>query len=113
MSDIHFILRYHPAAAWNFLLTYSSVRQGLDQDGINYGGNPLSPDLIRAGDFDQFVGQGMANSVQQAYLRVSRQLWNADLYAEVEARYRQENDLQSSMIMGGLRWHIQPRLVKF
>ncbi|MEM6345023.1 MAG: capsule assembly Wzi family protein [Bacteroidota bacterium] len=113
LSDIHFILRYHPAAAWNFLLTYSSVRQGLDQNGINYGGNPLSPDLIRAGDFDQFVGQGLANTVQQAYLRVSRQLWNADLYAEVEARYRQENDLQSAMILGGLRWHIQPRLVKF
>ncbi|MEL7533300.1 MAG: hypothetical protein AAFN10_18450 [Bacteroidota bacterium] len=113
LSDIHFILRYHPAASWNFLLTYSSVRQGLDQDGLNYGGNPLSPDLIRAGDFEQVVGQGLANRVQQAYLRVSRQLWNADLYAEIEARYRQENDLQSMMIMGGLRWHIQPRLVKF
>lgn len=113
LSDIHLILRYHPFAAWNFLATYSRITQGLDQDGINYGGNPLSPDLIRAGDFEQIVGQGAVSNVQQAYFRMSRQLWNADLYAEVEGRYRRQNDLQSVMLMGGLRWHIQPRNVKF
>jgi hypothetical protein len=113
LYDYHLILRYHPYPAWNLVASYSFLRKGLDQDGLNYGGDVRLPFVNRPGDFDQQVAQGMQLDVHQVYGRLSYQLWNLDAYLEGEARYRQSNELRSLSFLVGLRTQIQGRPVKY
>lgn len=119
VSDYHLILRYHPWPALSALLSYSATRQGLDQDGFNYGGDPDIPsgnrpgETVAAQDFGHRIGQGLEFQVQQVYGRLSFQLWRTSMYAEIEGRWRKENDLTSLSIMAGLRANIAPRVIRY
>jgi hypothetical protein len=112
LYDWHALLRYHPFPAWNFQFSWSQLLQGRDENGINYGGQIMQSDVLRAGDTEQFVGQGASWRVGQAYFRASYQLWHTDWYAELEARYRQENDYTTAMVLAGIRTQLLPRPVK-
>ncbi len=115
-------VRYHPLPSLNILFAYTYRYQGRDPEylrGINYGGsferatgnrpinNPDNP------GFDHEIGQGDLWRTQQLYGRISWQWGSKDIFLEVEGRYRQENELRSSTIMGGLRANIAPNTVKF
>ncbi|MDX2247682.1 MAG: hypothetical protein SF052_12935 [Bacteroidia bacterium] len=113
LENYFFSVRYHPFPAWNILLTYTRLQKGLDEGGINYGGDLSVPDINRPGDFNNFVGQGKPWKVSQIYGRLSWQLKNTDIYAELEGRYRTENENTSTSFLGGIRVNILPREVKF
>ena len=119
LQDLHVIARYHPAPAWNFQFIASFLGKGIDEDGINYGGNANQPFINWPSDFNNVVGQGNLLNVRQLYGRISMQIGQSDVFAEVEGRYRQEQDSsgtidqQSLSVIGGLRVNIVPRPVKF
>lgn len=114
LEDLFLGVRYHPLPALNFELSYLRLTQGLDVDGINYGGDINRSYVVdRAGDFGQVVGQGAVLQIDQLYGRCSYQLWNTDIYAEIEGRYRTENEATSVDILGGIRMGIPHRVPKF
>ncbi|MEZ4829995.1 MAG: hypothetical protein R3C61_27485 [Bacteroidia bacterium] len=113
LNQYFFALRYHPFPAWNIFISYNHLNKGLDSGGINYGGDISVPDINRPGDFDNYVGQGDPWKVQQVYGRLSWQVDHTDIYAELEVRYRTENENRSVSALGGLRVNILPREVKF
>lgn len=114
LSDYHFTLRYHPLPAWNLMLVYSHGLKGLDTGTINYGGDPGRSYIVdRPGDFDNAVGQGSPQEVDMLYGRLSFQLWQTDIYAELEGRHRIENEFTSTSILGGLRVHFSPGSVRY
>ncbi|MEM7657899.1 MAG: capsule assembly Wzi family protein, partial [Bacteroidota bacterium] len=113
LQDVHLILRYRPFPAWQVMASYSYLVKGLDEEGINYGGDIRVPFVNRPGDFDQVVGQGVRQEVQQFYGRLSYQIGQLDAYLEGEARYRTDNDLRSASFLIGLRTQIQPRPIKY
>ena len=112
--DLYLGLRYHPLPPLNLELAFTTLNQGLDSQGINYGGDiNRSYSVDRAGDFDQVVGQGAPLDISQLYGRLTYQLWHTDIYAEVEGRYRKENERESASIMAGIRMGLPHRNVKF
>lgn len=114
LNNVNVILRYHPFPAWNFYLAYSQINKGLDEDGINYGGNPnLSYEVNRVRDFGNEVGQGVPLDIQHVSGRLTYQLFKTDIYAELEGRWRQENDFQTLSLIGGIRVGIPSRAVKY
>lgn len=108
LSEIQFIMRYHPFPRWNVQLTYGDLRQGLDQEGLNYGADPqvVTGNRPAERDFGIRIGEGDPYRLRQLHGRLTYQLWNSDLYAELEGRYRQENDFRSASVMLGLRANI-------
>ncbi|WNJ20399.1 capsule assembly Wzi family protein [Pontibacter sp. G13] len=113
LRDFHFIGYYQPNPRWHLFGSYSYLIKGLDQDGINYGGDAgISSLADRLGDFDHFVAQGESYVVHQAFGRISRQLFKGDMYLEMESRYRRMNDDQSLTFMAGLRLNMVGRTVK-
>ena len=114
LKGYHLMARYHPFPAWNVHLVFSQLDQGLDSANLNYGGIVTRPFVNRAGgDFDNFVGQGIPYRVTQLQGRLTWQPWEADIYLEVEGRYRQEADRRSLSALGGLRVGIAPREVRW
>lgn len=114
LYDYHFILRYHPLPAWNLLLAYSHSLKGLDEGGINYGGDAEKSYVVgRPGDFNNVVGQGQQLEMDMLYGRLSFQLGNTDIYADLEGRYRRENELTSTSLLGGIRVHFSPGRMRY
>ncbi len=114
LENWYLSFRYHPLPALNIELTFNQLEQGLDENGINFGSDiNLTYAANRAGDFDQVVGQGSPLTIDQVYGRLTYQLWNTDIYAEIEGRYRQENSRTSASIIGGIRLNIPQRVVKY
>jgi len=105
---------YHPFPNWNIELFYNRLSQGLDEDDTNFGASINRSYLVnRAGDFDQEVGQGITRTVDQLYGRLTYQLWKTDIYAEMEGRYRKDQEAESASIIAGLRFNIPHRVVKY
>ncbi len=113
LQDVTMILRYHPFPSWNVYMRFSQMLQGLDEGGLNYGGDVrVSDQFHRASDFPQ-LGQGFALQVTQLYGRLSYQLGDTDIYLEAEGRYRVENGIRSLQMLGGLRGNLATNEVRF
>lgn len=114
LSEMVFVLRYHPFPRLNLQLTYSDLRQGLDLDGFNYGGDPevVTGNRPPERDFGIKIGEGDPYRLQQLHGRLSYQLWDSDMYVEMEGRYRRTQDLQSASLMLGLRTNVSYRPLK-
>lgn len=113
-------LNYHPFPRWNFQASALRGVKGNDLNGKNYGGNinsiysellPKSP--INSLDYGYFVGFGDKINITQLYGRISYQILDTDIFAEIEGRYRQENAQRSASVWGGLRMNIAPRVAKY
>jgi hypothetical protein len=113
LSDWFFGLRWRPLPMLHAELAYSGLDKGLDENGINYGGDLSIPHTSRPGEFGNRTGQGVPFRVRQAYGRLSWQLWRLDAWLELEGRYRTENELRSLSFLGGLRATLAPRPVRF
>jgi hypothetical protein len=111
--DLQLIARYQPYPRWTVYGSITRSFKGLDGNGINYGGNVARPYTIRYQDYNNFVGQGSPFQVTQAYGKISYRILGLDGYAELEGRYRKENDQQSMSILGALRFNFSDRLLKY
>lgn len=106
LQDLNLILRYQPFARWHVQGAFTTLLKGLDTNGLNYGGNVFEPYTSSFQDFNNTVGQGAAWRMTQLYGRISYQLLSLDAFAELEGRYRKENDNTSVSIMGTLRFNL-------
>jgi hypothetical protein len=119
LRDLSVMVRYHPLPAWNLFLAVSRIQQGLDEYGINYGSNINLPYTIGRPqyspdpDFGHTITQGRLLTINQVYGRLSWQLFKTDIYAEVEGRFRQENEVKSLSVQGGLRANLPSRAIKY
>lgn len=73
-SETLFILRYKITPRFTVYGTTMWARQGIDENGLNYGGNLLLDYDTRARDFGNFLGQGVPLYTRSADLRLSYML---------------------------------------
>ncbi len=113
-------VNYHPFPRWNFQGSALRGQKGNDLNDKNTGGNinsvyseslPKSPinDLY----YGYYVGFGDKINITQLYGRISYQLFDTDIYAEIEGRYRQENAYKSLSVWGGLRMNLPQRAMRY
>ena len=113
LQDASLILRYHPFPAWNLYFRFSMLKKGMDEGGMNYGGDVrLSDQFLRVTD-SPALGQGAVLNVNQLYGRLSYQIGNTDMYLEAEGRYRLENGTSSMQLLGGFRGNLATNEVRF
>ncbi len=113
LYDFNFIVRYQPFPRWNGYLGYTRLTKGLDQNGENYGGNIWTPYTDFFQEFNNTVAQGERFQVDQVYGKISYQILKLEAFAELEARYRKENDNSSASVLGTLRFNLPTTPVKF
>jgi len=117
LNDYTLILRYHPIPQLHVHLATTLMRQGLDQDDLNYGGDPEQVTDVRVenrpSDFGVRVGQGSPLEVLNVNGRLSWQILKADMYLEAEGTYRRANEEQSLAVLFGFRSSFVGKVVKF
>ena len=111
--DVNLILRYQPFPRWSALLMMNSVLKGRDINGLNYGGDIFKPYTTRVQDYNNVVGQGDPLKITQLYGRLSYRLLSLDAYADLEGRYRKENNNSSLSILGSLRINLPNQIQKY
>ncbi|MFT7298989.1 MAG: hypothetical protein ACI9WO_001811, partial [Sphingobacteriales bacterium] len=57
------ILDYQPAVKWFFQSKAIIATKGDNENGLNYGGDPLLSNRSRAKEYDNFVGQGETHDI--------------------------------------------------
>jgi hypothetical protein len=112
-KDMSLIVRYQPFARWSGLLIVSSALKGYDFNGNNMGGNIARPYTTYFQEYNNFVGQGTPVTRQQLYGRLSYRLLHLDAYADLEGRYRKENNNTSMSILGSLRINLPNQVMKY
>lgn len=113
VHDLNVIARYQPFPRWHATAAVTSMFKGMDIDGDNYGGDIFRPYTLRVQDYNNTVGQGAAFDVMSLYGKLSYRLLELDGFAEIEARYRKENDITSMSILGSLRLNMPTRPIRF
>jgi hypothetical protein len=113
LYDVNLILRYQPFPRWSGQLLFTRLTKGLDIDGENYGGDISIPYTLRVQDFNNVPGQGDQLNITNIQGRISYRLLRLDAYADLEARYRKENQFTSMSVMGSLRFNMPNRPVRY
>lgn len=115
LDDFRLFLRFHPKPAWNIFLDLQSIRQGIDRNNINYGGDINKSYLVRRfADFGNTIAQGNPYKINQLSARLSYQVGGTDIFVELEGRYRNENTTKkSASILGLVRVGLPNKQVKF
>lgn len=111
--DFNLILRYQPFPRWSGEMVFTTLTKGLDQGGINYGGDPFRSYILHVGDYNNFIGQGNTVRINSLYGRISFQPFHNEMYLDGELRVRKEGDLTSAIITGSFRMDIPNKQVKF
>lgn len=102
-KDFHFIARYQPLPRWSLYACFSSMLKGLDINGENYGGDLFKPYTDHYQDFNNVIGQGDALKITQLYGRISYRILGLDAFADLEGRYRKENENTGLSVVGSFR----------
>ncbi|MEM6765478.1 MAG: capsule assembly Wzi family protein [Bacteroidota bacterium] len=111
LYDVTAILRYRPLPALQLYGSYTYLKQGLDENGINYGADPsISYAVNRFQDFNNTVAQGSTYTVHQLFGRASYQLWKTDAYLDGELVWREETGGRTVYLLAGLRVGIPGRI---
>lgn len=111
LFDFNAIVRYRPIPALQLYGSYMYLKQGLDENGINYGGDPtLSYAVDRFQEFNNTIAQGQTYTVHQLFGRASYQLWKTDAYLDGELVWREEPSGQTIYLMAGLRVGLPGRI---
>ena len=113
LHDFNLIVRYQPWPHWNFMGVITYLQKGLNQNGINYGGDPLQSYINHPTEFNNFLLQGERLNVFSVFGKISYQLLRTNVYAEIEGRYRRENGFSSISAMGSIRANIPNKPVRF
>lgn len=106
LSDFFVRANYQALPQLKLQLSFMSLKQGLDEDGINYGSDFNISYQSRAGDFDQAVGQGKLLNQQILEGLASWQLWETDMFVELRGQYRRESGTQTAWLTAGFRAYI-------
>jgi hypothetical protein len=80
---------------------------------LNWGGDIFKPYTTRVQDYNNVVGQGDPLKITQLYGRLSYRLLSLDAYADLEGRYRKENNNTSMSILGSLRINLPNQIQKY
>jgi hypothetical protein len=112
-SDLNFIVRYQPFPRWSAIAAFTSVKKGLDINGLNYGGDPRKPYTTNFQDYNNTVGQGELLKITQLYGRLSYRVKRLDGFADLEGRYRKENDNTSLSVLGSLRINLPNAMLRY
>lgn len=119
-SEITGILRYRPLSRLYMQATATVLMQGLDQNGLNMGGDIFRSNLSRPAslDFGNTIGQGTPYRMTQLQGRMSYQIWwlNAFVDAELFLRTSQIEGLDSQQSIWatlGLRWNLPHRQLRY
>lgn len=111
--DLNFIARYQPFARWSALAIFTTVLQGRDINSLNYGSDINRPYTTAVQQYNNVVGQGDPLKITQLYGRLSYRLLSLDAYADLEGRYRKENQNTSMSILGSLRINLPNQVMKY
>lgn len=90
--------------------------QGLDENGLNYGANPLRTDSpIPGRSYGNTTGQGLKENLTVLQGRVTYQLWNSGLYFDLEGMLRKSNLRPDNTVIlqAGLRLNLPNRPVLY
>lgn len=112
-SEFIGIARYQVTPQLNLQGNLTYLLKGLDPAGRNFGADPFRTYIDRSQDFSNEVGQGDRLLITSVYGKISYQILKLDAFAEIEGRFRKENDFTSLTGMASLRWNIPNRAVKY
>lgn len=113
LYDLNLIVRYTPFPRLSGTLLLTKLTKGLDLNDENYGGDIFRPYTTRVQDYNNSVAQGRQLQITTVYGRLSYRLLNLDAYADLEARYRKENEFNSLSVMASLRFNMPNRPLRF
>ncbi|MEM7039634.1 MAG: hypothetical protein AAF570_21855, partial [Bacteroidota bacterium] len=125
LYDVHLLVRYQPFPRWSGRLLFSHMYKGLDMDGYNFGGDIFQPYTLNrppvdlndpmspVRDFGNLIGQGDPLTMTMVHGRISYRLFKLDAYADLELRYRKENENSSVSVLGALRLNMPARDWRF
>jgi hypothetical protein len=118
LDEILFEVRYQPSRKLNLIGKLFLTNYGEDENGLNYGGNPLESTNDRIGNTGNFIGQGV--NTQNAYVEFtgSYMILN-NMFIDWRNIYRsKESELESRTNSGlistiSLRWNFVRREHEF
>ncbi|MEO0472430.1 MAG: hypothetical protein AAF206_22595 [Bacteroidota bacterium] len=113
LNDVRMLVRFQPYPGLHLQAGYAFIQQGLDDAEFNYGGDISRPYIDRPSDFGNTVAQGIESRIHQLDGRISWQPWLADVYLDLEGRYRREDLFSYASIMAGFRVSLTPQTVRY
>lgn len=117
-SELIGVLRYQPIPRLNVVGKLTMIQTGRDSTGVNWGGDILKNSSTREQEYDNTIGQGLANDILFGTFTVSWQLkHNLFIDANIVVR-KSESDLpfydnNTTISSLALRWNIAKRLYEF
>lgn len=118
LKEIAGIVRYQPLPRLNLTGKLVLTDMGRDTTGVNWGGDILKDYSTRQQEFDNSIGQGIANDILFGSLTASWQVKH-NLFVDATMVLRRSNspvaiyDHNTSITSLALRWNIAPRLYDF
>jgi hypothetical protein len=112
------ILRYQPFPRLNVVGKLTMIQTGRDSTGVNWGGDILKNNTTREQEYNNTIGQGIANDILFGTFTVSWQLkHNLFIDANIVVR-KSESELplynnNTAISSLALRWNIAKRLYEF
>jgi len=110
-KEIVGVINYKPMNKLSYTARLMYANYGGETDGKNWGSNILTPSDSREMDFNNYVGQGVANTVTQIGLDISYQFFH-NYYIDIHILSRNRNsadsnfDLSDKYIGAGIRGNI-------
>lgn len=101
--DITAKLSYQPLPRLFLTIDGAYVKKGLDKNGKNYGGNIFRTGNTHIQDYNNQVLQGQLLDLKVGHTKISYQLFDTDIYFEVDAWYRMQNAYKEWVVLGGFR----------
>src|SRR5690625_111341 len=97
-------LDYQPSKKWSFFGLIHHHRQGMNEDGIDYGGDIRPPNLrgTRPGEYGIYTLQGRIQNVTGLQGGISYMLWH-NAYLDFNAGLRQEDGNRNGWATFGFR----------
>ncbi len=118
LEEVVGILRYQPIPRLNVVGKLMYIKMGRDSTGVNWGGDLLKSNSTRQQEYNNTIGQGIANDIVMGSFTASWQLkHNLFIDANIVVRKSESalpiynnNTTLSSL---ALRWNIARRLYEF
>lgn len=117
-NELTGILRYQPIPRLNLVGKLTFIKTGRDSTGVNWGGDILKDNRTREQEYDNTVGQGIANNILLGSFTVSWQ-FKHNLFIDANLMIRKSEsalplyDNNTTISSLALRWNIARRLYEF
>jgi hypothetical protein len=117
-NEVVGVLRYQPLPRLSIVGKLIYMKTGRDSVGVNWGGDILKSSTTRQQEYDNTIGQGIANQILLGTFTASWQLKH-NLFVDANLMVRKsESDLalynnNTTLTSLALRWNIGRRLYEF